>query len=252
MEYKIFQIEVTKTYRVNEFREDLKLLYRQTGVENKATMFLFNDTQCVEESFMEDINNVLSSGEVPNLFPEDELGPIRDEVRKDAKAAGVDVDNPAKLYDFFIERSRANLHVVLAMSPIGEDFRRRVNMFPGLVNCTTIDWYLDWPPEALKEVAMKILSDVPFAGDDAEQGKLKEALADSFQTVHTSVTHTSAKMFAELKRMNYVTPTNYLELVNGYKKVLAEKRREIGDNARLFSHATRPLSRRVFEFHARS
>ena len=52
---------------------DLKRLYWQAGVENKPTVFLFNDTQVVEEIFLEDINNVLSSGEVPNLYKPDEF-----------------------------------------------------------------------------------------------------------------------------------------------------------------------------------
>ena len=51
---------------------DLRRLYYQAGVENKPTVFLFTDTQVLEESFLEDINNILSSGEVPNLYkPED-------------------------------------------------------------------------------------------------------------------------------------------------------------------------------------
>ena len=52
---------------------DLKRLYWQAGVENKPTVFLFNDTQVVEEIFLEDINNILSSGEVPNLYKADEF-----------------------------------------------------------------------------------------------------------------------------------------------------------------------------------
>tara|TARA_B110000503_G_C7039776_1_gene367718 strand:- start:435 stop:563 length:129 start_codon:yes stop_codon:yes gene_type:complete len=36
------------------------------------------------------------------------------------------------------------------MSPVGEGFRRRIRTFPGLVNCTTIDWFLPWPEEALR------------------------------------------------------------------------------------------------------
>ena len=35
----------------------------------------------------------------------------------------------------------------------------------------------------------------------------------------------------ELKRHNYVTPTNYLELVKGYNTLLEEKRSELGDSA---------------------
>jgi hypothetical protein len=36
------------------------------------------------------------------------------------------------------------------MSPVGDKFRRVMRTFPGLVNCTTIDWFLQWPDEALK------------------------------------------------------------------------------------------------------
>ncbi len=52
-----------------EFREDLKGLYRQAGCANKPTVFLFDETQIVYETFLEDVNNILTSGEVPNLFP---------------------------------------------------------------------------------------------------------------------------------------------------------------------------------------
>lgn len=47
---------------------------------------------------------------------------------------------PLALYNFFIERVRNNLHVALAMSPIGDAFRNRIRMFPSLINCCTIDW----------------------------------------------------------------------------------------------------------------
>lgn len=44
-ELKVFSIEITNTYRLTEFREDLKGLYRQTGVAGKPTMFLFDESQ---------------------------------------------------------------------------------------------------------------------------------------------------------------------------------------------------------------
>jgi dynein heavy chain len=48
---------------------------------------------------------------------------------------------PLSLYNYFIERVKANLHIVLAMSPIGDAFRNRLRMFPSLINCCTIDWF---------------------------------------------------------------------------------------------------------------
>lgn len=63
-ELKCFTIEISKNYRQTEFREDLKNLYRQAGCQNKPTLFLFDETQIKMESFLEDVNNILSSGEV--------------------------------------------------------------------------------------------------------------------------------------------------------------------------------------------
>lgn len=48
---------------------------------------------------------------------------------------------PLAMYNYFIERVKKNLHIVLAMSPIGDAFRNRLRMFPSLINCCTIDWF---------------------------------------------------------------------------------------------------------------
>jgi hypothetical protein len=55
--------------RTAEWREDLKSLYRAAGVAARPLIFLLDETQILEETFLEDVNNILTSGEVPNLFP---------------------------------------------------------------------------------------------------------------------------------------------------------------------------------------
>eukprot|EP00842_Homolaphlyctis_polyrhiza_P003901 jgi/Hompol1/4511/HPOL_003669-RA len=217
-----FQIKISKHYRQIEFREDLKKLYRLAGVDNKPTTFLFTDSQILNNSFLEDLSNILSSGEVPNLFLPDELAEIKQSLQASTKTS----ETGDALYNFFIERVRSNLHVVLCMSPVGEAFRNRLRMFPSLVNCTTIDWFSEWPEDALLEVALKYLSDVDLGSD-----QVKRSVSQVFVSVHTSVVETSLKMIMELKRYNYVTPINYLELVTGYRELLREKRKEIGDAA---------------------
>ncbi|XP_049764343.1 dynein axonemal heavy chain 2 [Schistocerca cancellata] len=245
-EYQTFQIEVTKQYRVQEFREDLKTLYTVTGVENKATTFLFNDTQIADEAFVEVINNVLSSGEVPNLFKAEEFDEIRNKLSATAAKEGVSPTTEA-MYNYLIARTRANLHIVLCLSPIGDAFRNRLRQYPALINCTTIDWFLEWPQEALLEVASKYLGTVNFLeniktmGSEEqvkmdkdmleEQERLRDAVARIFATIHDSVSKWSKKMLIEMKRHNYVTPTNYLELVAGYISMLHEKRWETANAA---------------------
>lgn len=224
-EMSTFTIEITKNYRLIEFREDLKKLYISAGSENKKIVFLFNDTQIKDEGFLEDINNILSSGVVPNLFVKDEMSSIIDSVRKPALAAGLDEASDV-LWNFFIDRVRCNLHIVLAMSPIGDTLRNRCRMYPGLVNCCTINWFHTWPAEALQEVAMKFLAQVDFP-DESFRPKISTVFAE----MHLSVINSSSRMLLELKRYNYVTPTNYLELVKGYRHLLKEKSGELGASA---------------------
>ncbi|XP_077357601.1 dynein axonemal heavy chain 2 isoform X2 [Festucalex cinctus] len=223
-EYHVFEVEITKQYRKLEFREDIKRLYRLTGVDNKPTVFLFNDTQIVVESFLEDINNILSSGEVPNLYKPDEFVEICNALSDTARKENV-VETPNSLFSFLIERVRSNLHIILCMSPVGDPFRNRILQYPALVNCTTIDWFCEWPKDALLEVAERYLEGLELGSTEGSKTKV----ASIFVTTHQSVVDGSERMKVEVKRHNYVTPTNYLELVTGYKKLLGEKRHELGE-----------------------
>ncbi|CAF1063283.1 unnamed protein product [Rotaria sordida] len=223
--YGVFKIEIAKNYRRNEFREDLKRLYKLASVSNRETTFIFVDTQAVEETFFEDINNILSSGDVPNLFRPDELEEIKTSMATELKKEGVDEDNNQEVYAFLLDRVKANLHMVVCMSPVGEVFRNRIRMYPSLVNCTTIDLFADWPQDALLEVGERYLSQIELAGDE----KFRLSIAQIFATVHSSVYQCSIQMWDEMRRRNYVTPSNFLELTTGYRKLLYEKRKELCD-----------------------
>ena len=143
---------------------------------------------------------------------------VRQALATAAKKDGIQ-DTPDSMFAYLVERVRNNLHVILCMSPVGEPFRNRLRMFPAYVNCTTIDWFCEWPKDALLEVATKGLEDVQLAAGTEEKdvADLQKNVAKIFMTMHRSVVEMSERMLFEMKRHNYVTPTNYLELVSGYK-----------------------------------
>jgi dynein heavy chain len=67
--FDVFSIELSKNYDFNAWRDDMKTkLFMGCGVDQKQTVFLFSDTQISNEAFVEDINNILNNGEIPNLY----------------------------------------------------------------------------------------------------------------------------------------------------------------------------------------
>ncbi|XP_036606051.1 dynein heavy chain 6, axonemal [Trichosurus vulpecula] len=220
--YKCFQIELSRGYNYDSFHDDLRKLYKMAGVDDKDMVFLFTDTQIVVEEFLEDINNILNSGEVPNLFEKDELEYVMAATRPKAKEAGIAEGNRDEVFQFFISRVRQKLHIVLCMSPVGEAFRSRCRMFPSLVNCCTIDWFVQWPREALLSVSRTF-----FLNVDLGSQEVKENLSLMCVDIHMSVTNMADRYYSELRRRYYTTPTSYLELINLYLSMLGEKRKQL-------------------------
>ncbi|XP_012645608.2 dynein axonemal heavy chain 3 [Microcebus murinus] len=220
--YELYQIEITKNYTGADWREDLKKIMLQAGVASKSTVFLFADNQIKDESFVEDINMLLNTGDVPNIFPADEKAEIVEKMQTVARTEGEKIEvTPLSMYNFFIERVKKSLHIVLAMSPIGDAFRNRLRMFPSLINCCTIDWFRSWPRDALELVANKFLEDVEL--DD----NIRIEVISMCKYFQESVNNLSVDYYNTLRRHNYVTPTSYLELILTFKTLLNSKRQEV-------------------------
>ncbi|XP_028911199.1 dynein heavy chain 10, axonemal isoform X3 [Ornithorhynchus anatinus] len=214
---EVFEIVLSRGYGENNFRDDLKNLYLKLGIENKTMIFLFTDAHVAEEGFLELINNMLTSGMVPALFQEDEKDSVLTQIEEEASRNGVGLAKES-IWQYFVNKSINNLHIVLGMSPVGDVLRARCRNFPGLVNNTGIDWFLQWPPQALFAVAKSFLKENPLIpGDNSQQ------VVEHIVSVHESVGDFSKKFLQKLRRSNYVTPKNYLDFINTYSKLLDEK-----------------------------
>ena len=221
-DYDCFQLEMTRTYSLSDWKDDMKKLLMKAGCEGKPTMFLFGDSQVKDEAFLEDISAILSSGDVPNLFASDEKAEILEKVAAAARTAGTKIDTgPLALYAYFIERVKQNLHLCLTFSPIGDSLRNRLRSFPSFIACTTIDWFQPWPADALEMVANTFLE--PLEMEHSEH----VACVSLCKHFHESVRMLSIKFDAVLSRKNYLTPTYYLELIMTFKQLLQQKKVEV-------------------------
>jgi dynein heavy chain len=170
-EMGIFQIKPTEKYKLMDFREDLKTLYKLTGIKGKSTIFLLSDHQLKDELFYEIINNILSTGEVTNLFKSDELEELKvDLIKRDPTLKNL--QSLEEVTSAIFDRSKMNLHIVMLMSP-GKAFGNKVQQYPALISCTTIDWFCEWTEEAYFEVSKAYFANLKV--EDSQEVKQEDA-----------------------------------------------------------------------------
>lgn len=187
---------------------------KSSGIEGNGISFVMTDTQIVSESFIENLNNLLNTGEIPNLMLPEDKEEINNGLRPVCNEKKI-VDSLDNIASLFINRVRENLHICLCMSPVGETLRVRCRQFPSLVNCCTLDWFGRWPEEALLYVSTEFLKDLPECSDEVKSG-----LAEMCMKIHISVEEISEKFYDSLRRRVYTTPKSYLDLISLYLKVL--------------------------------
>jgi len=228
--FQINNLQIGKGYGVELFWKDLgKILMKAGTTDSTNQVFIFSDTQILVESFLEDINNILNNGEVPNLYKDDEITLIFNTLKETAKLESKDA-----VYQYFVRNVRERLRIVLCFSPVGDNFRNRCRQFPSIINCCTIDWFNLWPQEALISVANKQLQTLNIPSKEIKDPKeptvntsltdeMMEKLQNIFVKVHSKALNLSYKFYEELRRHYYITPTSYLEYIKLFLNIYREK-----------------------------
>uniref|UniRef100_A0A8C5LC16 Dynein axonemal heavy chain 17 n=1 Tax=Jaculus jaculus TaxID=51337 RepID=A0A8C5LC16_JACJA len=217
----VFQITLKKGYGVTDLKIDLAAQYIKAAVKNVPSVFLMTDSQVAEEQFLVLINDLLASGEILGLFADDELENIISSMRPQVKGMGLS-DTREACWKFFIDRVRKQLKVILCFSPVGSVLRVRARKFPAVVNCTAINWFHEWPEDALVSVSARFLQET-----EGIQPEVKHSISLFMAYVHTTVNEMSKVYLAIERRYNYTTPKTFLEQIKLYQSLLAKKRMEL-------------------------
>lgn len=118
-------------------------------------MNLVSDSHLKLQFVLEDINNLLNTGEIPFLYESDERAQIIDQISRIAEKEksktewNEEISSEQQYFNIFLDRVKNHLSTVLVMSPLGDDLKNCIWNFPSIISCTTIDYFKDWPSDAL-------------------------------------------------------------------------------------------------------
>lgn len=144
----VFQIKAGRKYSLVDFDVDLREVMKRAGVKGEKITFIFDESNVLSPAFLEKMNALLASGEIPGLFEGEEYMALMSACKEAATKENKMVDTDDQIYRNFIKNVQRNLHVVFTMNPNNPDFSNRTASSPALFNRCVIDWFGDWSQEA--------------------------------------------------------------------------------------------------------
>uniref|UniRef100_A0A8C7WKA2 Uncharacterized protein n=1 Tax=Oncorhynchus mykiss TaxID=8022 RepID=A0A8C7WKA2_ONCMY len=200
----LYRLSVCRNCSYSDFRDDLKRVFRQAGIQRKNTVLLITDSDI--ESVLEDLNCILKYGDVPGLFDNDEIDSITVDLKSTMESSIG--ENREEMYSYFIE---VQLHIVLALSPAGMRLRQYCWAHPALLSCCNIDWYSEWSKDALLQVNLE----PQLFTFQVLQNKVARVCVD----IHQSSTQMAAQYLQEMRRPYYIVPSTFIEYIDTFTKM---------------------------------
>lgn len=220
----LFQLRIEPNYSHRSWREDIKRALKTAGGMNEQTILYLSENQLNNDAFLTDIDYLLNSGDIPNLWPIDEKQELLEMVRLVAQGGNRNIDISAdEVFSFFVNRCHQNLHIFISFSSIGSQLRRLIEMYPSIVNCCTIDVFENWPDHALDMVASKFLQTVEFPTE------LSSSIATACKYFHKTASEMAEVYRMETNNNMFVTSSSYLAFINRFTHLYNEKLNEISN-----------------------
>jgi dynein heavy chain 1 len=247
----VFQIKAHSKYSISDFYEDLRDVMKRVALKGEKICFIFDEANCMKSSFIEAMNALLASGEVPGLFEGDEYTALINSCRDSAIKEGVILDSEEELWRRFTSLVQRNLHVVFTMNPSGGDWRNRSTTSPALFNRCVVDWFGTWGSKAMgevgKEFTMRIdmgeLGGYSYGLGEGEalmqrvaeifdgNGGLRQAVVAALVDLHLIAKETAEDAASQPSSVNrtFLSPRDYLTLIQNFVSCLNKRRGEIED-----------------------
>ena len=188
--------KVSRNYTIKQLKLDLRTAVQLAGIDGEQVVLLLEDHQLLDSTFLESINSLLCSGEIPGLFTSEELdtltGPLKEQLESEQFSG--------TLGQYLISRVMRNLHIVFILDSSNPNFRSQCEANPALYTKCEFLWLDSWAPATMARLPRMVVPEL-------EKEKSK------FHLIHSTVPDS--------------TPRQYLASLDVYNTVVDSKKRGI-------------------------
>ncbi|XP_034460809.1 cytoplasmic dynein 2 heavy chain 1 isoform X1 [Hippoglossus hippoglossus] len=214
--YTLFTPKMSRAYSLKHFSNDLKTVMQLAGLEGQQVVLLLEDYQFVHPAFLEMVNSLLSSGEVPGLYSPEELEPLLSSLKDSASQDGF----TEPLYNYFSYRIQKNLHIVLIMDCSNSNFTINCESNPAFYRKCSVQWMEGWTESSMKKIPELLLAKTEGGGAENERDNTKAGsdqgdLCRLFLMVHESC------------REHGATPSQYMAFLHVYTALYSRKQSQL-------------------------
>ncbi|KAL8271990.1 hypothetical protein Esti_004114 [Eimeria stiedai] len=217
----IFQIKAGRNYSTASFEQDLRVVMKRAALKEEKIAFVIDESNALGPAFLERMNALLASGEVPGLFEGDEYTALINECKVAYGSDYLGSGESSELFSRFTKQVQRNLHVVFTMNPANPDFHNRQATSPALFNRCVIDWFGDWAQPAMEQVAFEFTDSIQLSASD--DNARRSRLATAIVSFYYAVARNNVALAKSGRKSNYMTPRDFLDFLHHFRAIVAEK-----------------------------
>ncbi|KAF7666054.1 hypothetical protein LDENG_00118150 [Lucifuga dentata] len=219
--YTLYTPKVSRGYTLKQFSNDLKMVMQLAGLEGQQVVLLLEDYQFVHPAFLEMVNSLLSSGEVPGLYTPEELEPLLSSIKDAASQDGF----TGPLYNYFSYRIQQNLHIVLIMDCSNSNFTINCESNPAFYRRCSVQWMEGWSESSMKKIPELLLAKTEERADKNE-GETTTKRKSSAGSSQAGLCHLFLMVHESCKEYG-ATPSQYMAFLHVYTTLYSKKQSQL-------------------------
>ncbi|XP_032878557.1 cytoplasmic dynein 2 heavy chain 1 isoform X2 [Amblyraja radiata] len=211
----LFTPKISRGYEIKQFKNDLKHVMQLSGLDGHQVVLVLEDYQFVHAQFLEMVNSLLSSGEVPGLYTLEELEPILSPLKDQASQDGF----LGPIFNYFTCRIQQNLHVVLIMDCTNTNFTINCESNPAFYKKCAVQWMEEWSKSSMKKIPDMLIS--LNQGQDTKGKSHRNSISGAGDLTKSFL------MIHESCRAYGATPHRYMIFLNMYNSIYNIKKNDL-------------------------